>query len=107
MYATCVFFLRTEGEKELEDLKLMHVVGGIGGILVLTTHLLQKHWDWQENRDESMKQGSFRRPTMYEASMDINTAFDVTRPKHIVRVVEDHIAAMLHETTDLKRRATF
>ena len=33
------------------------------------------------------KRGSVIRPTMFLASMDIKTAFEVTRPKHIARIV--------------------
>ena len=44
---------------------------------------------------------------MYLASMDIKTAFDVARPKHIARIMEDHnvrgwiIAALSREMAGL------
>ena len=74
-YARC--FL--EKEKELEKWKNLHV-GGVNGIScehlqVSTTSLLQKQWDWQEERNPMMKHGTVARPTMYMASLDIKTAF--------------------------------
>ena len=36
-----------------------------------------------------MRHGKKKRPPMYMASMDINTAFDVARPKHIARITGD------------------
>ena len=50
---------------------------------------------------------------MYLASMDIKTAFDVARPKHFARIMEDHnvhgwiIAALLREMAGLEGHATF
>ena len=55
-----------------------------------------------------IKHGSVIRPTMYLASMDIKTDFDVARPKHIARIMEGHtvhgwiIAALLSETAGLE-----
>ena len=37
-----------------------------------------------------MRHGSVQCPTMYPASMDIKTAFDVARPRHIGKIMEDH-----------------
>ena len=83
-------------------------MGGIEGIScqhfeVEMTNLLQKHWEWQWDRRPMIEHGSVIRPTMYLASMDIKTAFDVARPKHIARIMEEHnvrgwvIAALLRE----------
>ena len=52
------------------------------------TQLLQKHWEWQEDRRKNTWHGSEREPTMYVASM-IKTALDVVRPKHIAEFVCD------------------
>ena len=54
-YATCII-PRLETEKEQEDMKQL-LVGGIDGIScqhlqVLMTQLLQKHWGWEEQREE-------------------------------------------------------
>ena len=38
------------------------------GLQVMMTHLLQKHWHWQEDRRPMMRHDSVRRPTMYLAS---------------------------------------
>ena len=54
-----------------------------------------------------MSHGSVIRPTMYLASMDTNTAFDVARPKHIAKIMGDHdvhgwiVAASLREMAGL------
>ena len=92
-YASCIL-IRLEKEIERENWKNLHV-GGIEGISckhfqVMMTHLLQKHWEWHEDRRPMMRHGSVIRPTMCWANMDIKTAFDVPRPKHIARIMEDH-----------------
>ena len=51
-------------------------VGGIDGIScrhpqVMMTQLLQKHWEWQEDRRPMVRHGSVKRTTVYLASMDI------------------------------------
>ena len=77
------------------------------------TNLVQKHWEWQEDRRPMMRHGSVKRPTMYLANMDIKTAFDVARPKHIERMIEDHdvhgwiIAALLRQMAGLEGQDTF
>ena len=50
-------------------------VGGLDGISyqqlpVMVTNLLQKHWEWQEERNPVMKHGTVVRPTMHLASLD-------------------------------------
>ena len=60
-----------------------------------------------------IKHESVIRPTMYLASMDIKTDFDVARPKHIARIMEGHnghgwiIAALLRETAGSEGLAVF
>ena len=60
-----------------------------------------------------MRHGSEKRPTMHLASMVIKTAFDVARPKHIVKIMGDQDvhgwirAAFLREMASLERLATF
>ena len=39
-----------------------------------------------------MKHGTVVRPTMFLASLDIKTAFDEAKPKHVVRILQDHNA---------------
>ena len=78
--------------KEPEGWKQLRV--GFEGISfqtlqVLMTQVLQKHWEWQEDRRKNMWRGSVKRPTMYLASMDIETAFDVARPNPIATIVGD------------------
>ena len=60
-----------------------------------------------------IKHGSVIRPTVCLESMDIQTAFDVARPKHIARIMEKHnvhgwiIAALSREMTGLQGQVTF
>ena len=60
-----------------------------------------------------MRHGSVKRPTMFLASMDTRTPFDVARPKHIAKIMEDHtvhgwiIAALLREMAGLEGLAAF
>ena len=93
-------------------------VGGVDGIScqhlqVLTTNLLQKHWEWQEERNPVMKHGTVVRPTMYMGSLDIKSAFDEARPMHIARIMESHnlhgwlIAALLREMSGLEGGSMF
>ena len=91
--ASCVI-LRLEKEKEPEIWKTLHI-GGVEGkscqhLQVMITNLLQKHWDWQEERNPMLKRGSVVRPTMYLASLDIKTAFDEARPKHVAKIMDNH-----------------
>ena len=57
-YASCIL-LRVEKGKEPEKWKDLHV-GGLDGIScqhlqVLSTNLLQKHWEWQEERNPVLR----------------------------------------------------
>ena len=60
-----------------------------------------------------MRHGSVIRRTMYLESMDIKTAFDVARPEHIAKIMDDHdvhgwiIAALLREMAGLEGLAMF
>ena len=59
------------------------------------------------------KHGSTARPTMYLARLDIKTAFDEAKPKHVAQVMDSHnthgwsIAALLREMSGLDGRAMF
>ena len=73
--ASCII-LRLEKEKEPESWKKLHV-GGIEGITcqhfqVMMTHLLLKHWEWQEDRTPMLRHGCLVRPATFWASMDTN-----------------------------------
>ena len=128
--------LHLEREKEPESQKNLHV-GGIDGIScqhlqVMMTHLLQntgngrrngipcdddtcttKHWEWQEEWNTMLKHGRVIRPTMYLASLDIKTAFDDVKPKHVEQIMDSHnthgwsIAALLREMLGLEGKAMF
>ena len=92
--------------------------GGIDGIScehlqVPLTQLVQKHWEWQEYRRKVVWHCSEVRPTMYFASVDINTACNVARPKRIAKHMEGGrrgtrwiTAALLCELTGLERTSS-
>ena len=60
-----------------------------------------------------LRHGSVVRPTMFLVGMDIKTAFDEARPRHIAKIMEDHnahgwlISAFLREMARLEGQATF
>ena len=71
-YASCIL-LRLEKEMEPEKWKKLHI-GGLDGIScqhlqVMMTNVIQKHWEWQEERNPVMKHGTVVRPTPYLASL--------------------------------------
>ena len=49
---------------------------------ILLTNLLQKHWEWQEIRRMDLEPCNFK--TMYMASLDVKTAFDVAKPSVVL-----------------------
>ena len=115
-YASCIL-LRLEKEKEPEKWKTLHV-GGVDGrscqhLQVMMTNVVQKHWEWHEERNPVMKHGTVVRPTLYLASLDIKTAFDEARPKHVAKIMDSRnthgwiIAAFLREMSRLSGKATF
>ena len=81
--------------KELEIWKQLHV-GGLDGVschhLQVMTPLQQKLWERQGDRRNTHWHGSENGPAMYIANMDIKTALDVARPKHIVKIMGDQDA---------------
>ena len=66
---------------------------------------------WQEERSPMMRHGIVVRPTMFLASLDIKTAFDEARPRHVAKMIESHdqhrwlIAAILREMSGLEGKA--
>ena len=90
-YATCII-PRLEKDREPEETKQVQV-GGIDGIScqhlqVLMTQSATKALGIARSRGKNMWHGSARRLTMY-ASMDIKTALDVARPKHVAKFLGD------------------
>ena len=93
-------------------------MGGVNNIScqhlqVLVTNLSQKHLEWPEEVSPMSKHGSVSRPTMFMASLDIKSAFDEARPRHIARILESHnihgwlIAALLREMSGLEGGSMF
>ena len=100
-YASCIIL------RWLENWKNLHV-GSVEGmssqhLQVLMTNLPQKDWEWQEEGNPTLKHGSAVRPTMDLASLDIKTAFDEAKPKHVVQILDKHdthewlVAALLRD----------
>ena len=79
----------------------------------LLTNLLQKHWEWQERRRKDLEPGKFKYKTMYIASLDVKTAFDVAKPSvvsKILSLIGTHghvVAALLAGMQDVKGSACF
>ena len=76
-YASCVL-LRLEKGTEPGKLRILHT-GGVKGIScrhlqVMMTDVIQKHWEWQEEKNPVMKHRTVVRTTMYMASLDIRKA---------------------------------
>ena len=73
---------------------------------VMMTNLLQQHWEWQEERNPTLKHGSAVRPTKYLAILDIQTA--EAKPKHVAQILDSHdthgwlIAVFLREMLGLE-----
>ena len=53
----------------------------------LLTNLLQKHWEWQENRRKDLEHGKFKYKTIYMASLDVKTAFDVAKQSMVSKIL--------------------
>ena len=111
--ATCTILRE---RTELEGWKQLHV-GGTDGTACrhfqATTQLLQKHWGWEEDWRKNGWHGSEQQTTMYMASMDTKTAFDVARPRHIATILGKQgthgwiLVAVLREVGSLKGQTTF
>ena len=80
---------------------------------VLLTNLLQKHGEWLQDRRLDWEPRKYRYNTLYIASLDVKTAFDVARPavvSKILTLIGTHghvVAAILAEMQDLKGSASF
>ena len=99
-------------EKEPSEWKRLHV-GAERGVncehmQVLVTNILQRHWEWQEDRRVDLQPGRFRYNTAFVASLDVKTAFDVARPVVVSEIlaltgVHGHLtAALLAEMQDVR-----
>ena len=92
-HTSCII-LHLEKEREPENCNNLHI-GGVESIScqhlqVMMANLLQKHWEWQDERNPSLRHGSAVRPTMYLASLDMKTAIDETKPKHVAKILDSH-----------------
>ena len=55
----------------------------------LLTNLLQKHWEWQENRRKDLEPGKFfKYKTVYSSKLGcVKTAFDVAKPSVVSKIL--------------------
>ena len=105
-----------------EDLHFYEVLSGSlpgpDGILDLCscgnrTRTEPSRWHLQEEWPPTLKQGCVTRPTVYLASLDIKTAFDEARPRHVSKNTENHdaygwlIVALMREMSRLEGKAMF
>ena len=113
--ANCII-LRLERENEPEGWKQLHV----GGIVGIRWQHLQEWCSCCRNNGSGRRtggkdvwHGSEMGPTMYLASMEIKTVFDVARPKHFSQNMVDQevhgwvTAALLREMVGLEGQASF
>ena len=76
-------------------------------------YIFQRHWEWQEDRRTDLQPGFYRYNTVFMASLDVKTAFDVAEPSVVSRIltltgVHGHLtAALLAEVQDVRRSACF
>ena len=79
----------------------------------MVTGVLQRHWEWQEDRRTDLQSGLYGYNTAFMASLDVNTAFDVATPAVVSRIltltgVHGHLtAALLAEMQDVQGLACF
>ena len=72
----------------------------------LPTNVLQRHWEWQEDRRTDLEPG-------FVASLDVKTSFDGTKPSvvsrglSLTRVHGHVVAAPLAEIKDVRGSACF
>ena len=97
-------------EKEPSEWRRLRVGAEIG---VLVTNIIQRHWEWQEDRRVDLQPGRFRYNTALMASLDVKTAFDVAKPSVVSRIltltgVHGRLtAALLAEMQDTRGSACF
>ena len=106
-----VFFLSLERKRESEGWPLH--VGGLDGIScqhlhVLMTQLLQRDWEWQQDKRKNQLHGSAERPRCTWTTWTSRRPSDVARRKHIAKIMGDQevhgwiAAALLREVAGLK-----
>ena len=82
-------------------------------VQALLTNILQRHWEWQEDRRTDLEPGFYRYRTAFLASLDVKTAFEVIKPSVESRNlslsgVHGHVAAaLLAEMQDVQGSACF
>ena len=118
-YASCII-LRLEKEKNLRKLEESASWRSrwekLPAFASDDDELTEKTLGMQEERNPTLKHGSAVRPTMYLASLDIKTAFDEAKTKHVAQmaqIFDSHdthgwlIAALLREMSGLSGTAMF
>ena len=71
---------------------------------VLVTSLLQRHWEWQEDRTGNVVPKMHKYDTMYTGSLDAKTAFDVAQPKMVDHFSAVHANSLEDDSGDHERK---
>ena len=74
-----LFFVRKEKPTDGSSCTWVELTAAVRVLEMMVSQLLQK--PWQQERRKNVWHGSEQRPTMYLASMDIQTVFDMAGPK--------------------------
>ena len=113
-----MFFFAWSRIGKQKNWKKLHVGNLRNGIScqhlqVMENKLPQKHCEWQDDKAPMLRQGSVVRPTTHQASMDVKTALDEAKPRHVAKIMENRdthgwlIAAFLREMLGLEGKAMF
>ena len=113
-YASCIL-PRLEKEKEPESGRICILVEKKDKLPTLASNgdELDTKTLGMARRKESCDETRNVRPTMYMASLDIKTAFDEPKPKHVAKIMDGHntqgwiIATFLREMSGLSGKAIF
>ena len=57
---------------------------------VMMTNFLQQRWAWQKERNPVLRHGTAVKSTMYLANLDIKTAVDEAKRKHVAQILDSH-----------------
>ena len=107
------FVWKKKGNLEIRRIYTLEDSDGIScqHLQVMTTNVLQKHREWQEEWNPSLRHGSAVTPTMYLANVDIKTISDETKPKQVAKFLDSRATRMdncefLLEMSGLEGKAT-
>ena len=56
-------------------------------VQALVTNIIQRHWEWQEDRRVDLQPGRFIYHTAFTASLDEKTSFGEARPAVFLKIL--------------------